>query len=161
MKQTFRLRPGQYLLFFLGMLVTANIFATVAFSSLVSPAFGDFLGGASGRNFILGTNGAITGINAGDYISGATAGSMLITGNGTQSISIQATNLTASGGVTIAGVTCNYDAGGDLDCVSGFVGSPPNAQGKTLLIGLEINTTTTHGDNNTASPGFDIVVNYI
>ena len=151
----------QRLLLALGLLITADIFATVAFSSLSNPTFGDLLSGASGRNFILGTNGAISGANAGDYISGATAGSILITGNGTQSISIQATNLTANGGVSIANVTCNYNASGDSDCVLGVTGSPPDAIGKTLLIGMEINTTMTHGDNATASPGFDLVVNYI
>lgn len=163
MAQATHSRPLQCLLLALSTTVTSAVFAAdpIGFSNLVSPAFGDLLAGASGRNFILGTNGFISGTDAADYISGAAAGSLLITGDPVQSISIQASNLTADGGVSIVNVTCNYDATGDQDCITGFSASPPTAAGKTLLLGVEINTTTTHGDNNTASPSFDIVVNYI
>jgi len=157
----FRAMPQLVLVFSLSVLVVIDCFAVVVLSSVVNPAFGDLLGGASGRNFILGTNGVVSGSNAADYVSGAYAGSLLITGNASQSISVQATNLTANGGVSIANVTCNYNGGGDTDCVAGFTGVPPDVTGKTLLIGVEINTTTIHGDNATASPGFDVVVNYI
>ena len=147
----------------LGMLMAAGVYAgkPIGFASVVNPTFGDLLGGASGRNFILGTTGAISGADAGDYIAGAAAGSVLITGSDNDSIDILATNLTANGGVTIANVTCNFDAGGDSDCDVGFSAGPPTKTGKTLLIGVEINTTQMHGDNATASPTFDIVVNYI
>ena len=147
----------------LGMLMAAIVHAgkPIAFASVVNPTFGDLLGGASGRNFIVGTTGAISGADAGDYITGAAAGSVFITGSDTNSIDILATNLTANGGVTIANVTCNYDATGDADCDVGFTAAPPTKTGKTLLIGLEINTTQVHGDNVTAAPSFDIVVNYI
>jgi len=158
-----RSRPAPFFLATFCMLITANSFAAnpLGFSSLVNPAFGDLLAGTSGRNFILGTNGAISGTDAVDYISGAMAGSLVITGDPAQSISIQASNLTADGGVNIVNVTCNYDASGDQNCVTGFTGSPPTNAGKILLMGVEINTTTTHGDNDTASPSFDIVINYI
>ena len=133
----------------------------IVFSSIINPSFGDLLGGASGRNFILSTNGTISGANASDYLFGAAAGSALITGQANTSIDILATNLTADGGVTIANVTCNYGGAGDQDCDVGFTGSPPKPSGQTLLIGVEINTTIVHGDNVTASPSLDIVINYI
>lgn len=147
----------------LALSLAAAVYAgrPVSFSSVVNPDFGDLLGGASGRNFILGTDGLISGANASDYIAGAAAGSVLIVGNASDSIDILATNLSADGGVTIANVTCNYGGAGDVDCDVGFTGSPPKPSGQTLLIGLEINTTQTHGDNASASPSFDIVINYI
>ncbi len=146
-----------------GIFMATAVFAgrPVVFSNVVSPSFGDLLGGASGRNFILGTNGTISGANASDYLFGAVAGSALITGQANTSVDILATNLTANGGVTIANVTCNYGGAGDQDCDVGFTGLPPKPSGKTLLIGLEINTTQVHGDNVTASPSLDIVINYI
>jgi len=146
-----------------GIFMATAVFAgtPITFSSVVNPSFGDLLGGASGRNFILGTNGTISGANASDYLFGAVAGSVLITGSASQSVDILATNLTANGGVSIANVTCNYGGAGDQDCDVGFTGLPPNLSGKTLLIGLEINTIQVLGDNVTASPSFDIVVNYI
>lgn len=166
MKQQTRSRRIRWLALTLGMLVSTNSFAPptpkpLVFSSLVNPTFGDLLAGVSGRNFILGTNGAVSGIDAADYVSGAAAGSLLITGDASTSVSIQATNLIADGGVSIVNITCNYDATGDQDCITGFTGAPPRSQGRILLIGMEINTTTTHGDNDTAAPSFDIVVNYI
>ena len=147
----------------LSTIATTSVFALdpIVFSSLVNPAFGDLLAGASGRNFILGTNGSISGTNAADYIRGAAAGSILISGDPSTSISIQASNLTADGGVSIVNITCNWDATGDQDCVTGFSATPPTSAGKVLLLGVEITTTTTHGDNDTAAPSFDIVVNYI
>lgn len=163
MAQVTRSRSLYWLVLALSIIVSANVFAAlkaITFSNLVNPTFGDLLGGVSGRNFILGTNGTISGANAGDYISGAAAGSVHISGSSKASISIQATNLTANGGVSIANVTCNYDATGDNDCVLGFTGAEPKSSGKTLLIGLEINTTTAHGDA-TAAPSFDIVISYI
>jgi hypothetical protein len=163
MAQAMHSRPIRWLLLTLGSLLTASAFAAppIGFSNLINPAFGDLLAGASGRNFILGTNGSISGTDAADYISGAAAGSLTISGSPTQSISIQASNLIADGGVSIVNVTCNYDATGDQNCITGFSGSPPTSAGKVLLIGVEINTTITHGDNDTAAPSFDIVVNYI
>jgi len=58
-------------------------------------------------------------------------------------------------------VTRNWDATGDQNCVTGFSATPPTASSKALLLGVEIITTSTHGDNDTAAPSFDIVVNYI
>lgn len=155
------MKPTRWLLLLACVLMSNSIMAVLNITNVVNPVFGDILSGASGRNFILGTNGVISGSNAGDYISGASAGSLLITGDQAQSISIVASNLTTDGGVSIANVTCNYDSGGDQDCVAGLTGAQPTLGGKTLLIGLEINTTQTHSDNDSSSPSFDIDVIFI
>ena len=148
-------------LLFVALLISSPLIAVLNITNVVNPVFGDVLSGASGRNFILGTNGLISGANSGDYISGASAGSLLITGDQAQSISIIASNLTANGGITIANVTCNYDNTGDVNCVTGLTGAQPTVGGKTLLIGLEINTTQTHSDNDAPAPTFDIDVIFI
>lgn len=163
MAQAIPCRPIRWLLLTMGILLANSSFAakSIGFSNLINPAFGDLLAGASGRNFILGTDGSISGTDAADYVSGAVAGSLTISGSPTQSVSIQASNLVADGGVSIINVTCNWDASGDQNCLTGFSATPPTAAGKILLLGLEITTTTTHGDNDIAAPSFDIVVNYI
>jgi len=129
-------------------------------SNAVNPSFGMLLGGASGRDFILNTDGTISGTNAADYLSGAVAGSLTISGTNGAAISILATNLSSNGGVTIVNVTCNYDNTGDQDCVLGFSTVASPGVGKNMSIGLEINTTQVHGDA-TPAPSFDIVVSYI
>ncbi len=145
------------------VLVPAVSFAVppISLSSAVNPSFGTFLGGPSGRDFILNTNGTIGGTNATDYLWGAVAGSITITGQNAAAISILATNLSSSGGISIVNVTCNLNNTGDQDCLLGFSGVAAPGQGETMSIGLEINTTQFHGDNVTASASFDIVVSYI
>ncbi len=162
MKQVIRRRLLHWLALVLGIFLGATVFARpISFSSIVNPSFGDLLAGPSGRNFILSTTGTISGANASDYVSGAVAGSVHIVGDANKDVDILATNLTAGGGVSIANVTCNYGGAGDVDCDVGFTGLPPKPQGKTMLIGLEINTTQVHSDNDNAAPSFDIVVNYL
>lgn len=151
----------QWPLLLTGILLSSPVIAILTLTSVVNPNFGDILSGASGRNFILSTSGIISGTNASDYISGASAGSLVITGDLAQSVSITATNLLANGGISIANVTCNYDNTGDQDCIVGLTGAQPTLAGKTLLIGLEINTTQIHNDTDTPAPSFDITVNYI
>jgi len=133
----------------------------ITFSSTVNPEFGTLKGGAAGRTFILTTLGTITGPNASDYLIGAKAGSVNITADNNKSIDILATNFITNGGVQIKNVTCNYDNTGDRDCKLGFTAVGKKGTGKNMTIGLEITTTIVHGENDTASPSFDIVVNYI
>jgi len=145
------------------VLVAAGTFAAppAKFNSPVNPSFGTVLGGASGRNFILNTDGTISGTNAADYLWGAVAGSVSIEAQNGAAIDILATNLSSNGGVAIVNVTCNYNNTGDQDCDLGFSALGVPSQGANMSIGLEINTTQVHGDNAAASPSFDIIVNYI
>ena len=151
-----------YIIAALLVLVTAGSFARpVALGNVVNPTFGTVVGGPSGQNFILNTDGTISGTNAADYILGASPGSIQIVGDNNAAIDILATNLGSDGGVTIVNVTCNYNNNGDQDCDLGFTDLAKPGQGSDMTIGLEINTTQLHGDNDTAAPSFDIVVNYI
>ena len=157
------------LLLFLLMLVICNSAAAkppsnpgpIQFSSVVEPDFGVLQGGPAGRDFILTTSGTIGGANAADYISGAVAGMVNIVADNNSSLDILATNLMADGGVTIVNVTCMYGNGPDMDCDQGFTGTGKKGHGEDMYIGLEINTTQVHGDNDTAAPSFDIVINYL
>ncbi len=130
-------------------------------SDATDPDFGTFETGASGRNFILGTDGSISGSDADAYIDGASAGSMVIHGSAVQKIDIIAQNLVDDGGISIANIICNYGGAGDTDCGTGIAAAAePTATGTSLLIGMDINTTTAHADGDTASPTFDIIVSY-
>lgn len=156
------------LLLFLLMLVAFNGEAAkknnpgpIQFSSVVDPDFGLLMGGPAGRDFILTTSGTISGADAADYISGAVAGMVNIVADNNSSLDILATNFTADGGVVIVNVTCIYGTGSDMDCDQGFTAVGRKGQGEDMYIGLEINTTQVHVDNDTAAPGFDIVINYI
>ena len=133
---------------------------SVSLGSTVNPSFGKILGGPAGRDIILNTDGTIGGTNAADYLYGAVAGSLTISGDNNAAIDILATNLSSNGGVTIVNVTCNYNNTGDQDCDLGFSTVAQPGRGADMSIGLEINTTQVH-DDATAAPTFDIVVNYI
>ena len=126
-----------------------------------NPDFGTFETGATDRNFVLRTDGSISGSNANAYVGGASAGSMMIHGSATQHIDIVAQNIVADGGVTITNIICNYGGAGDRDCKTGITaGAQPTPAGTPLLIGLDITTTKAHMDGDTAAPAFDIVINY-
>jgi len=142
---------------------TANIrfVAPLVMTDVSDPDFGTFESGGSGRNFILRTDGTITGANANAYVGGAKAGSVMIHGSAAQRIDIVAQNPVANGGVAIANVICNYGGSGDRNCASGITaGAQPTPTGTPLLIGMDINTTTAHTDGQYAAPTFDIVVTY-
>lgn len=140
---------------------SVRFISPLTLSNTVNPDLGTFATGPSGRNYILGTDGSISGTDANDYVGGASAGSMIIRGSATQKIDIVAQNLTDDGGVSIANVICNYDGNGDTDCSTGITAvASPSPAGTSLLIGMDINTTTSHADGDTASPSFDIVVSY-
>ncbi len=133
----------------------------VSMRNVINPDFGTLLGGTSGRNFILTTADTISGANANDYITGAVTGMVNIVGDNNAAVDILATNLTDDGGVSIVNVTCKYFNDPDMDCDLGFTVTTKKGRGRDMLIGLEINTTQVHGDNDTAAPSFDIVINYI
>lgn len=131
------------------------------FANTTNPSFGDFEAGALGRNFVLGTDGSISGTDADAYAGGANAGSIEIHGSAFNNIDIVAQNLADDGGVSITTITCDYGGTGSVDCVDGIsAAAAPTDTGTTLLLGLGVNTTTEHTDGNTAAPTFDIVVTY-
>lgn len=134
----------------------------LSFNSAVNPNLGNWNTGASGRNFILNTDGTVAGTNSTDYINNATAGSVNVVGSAFDTVDIVANNFVANGGVTINDVPCKYGAAAATTC--GGAGlttqAAPTNGGTALLLGVDVNTTTSHVDGDTASPTFDIVVSY-
>jgi hypothetical protein len=135
--------------------------APIAFAAAINPSFGVFDAGAVGRNFVLGTDGSISGTDAVAYAGGASAGSIKIQGSQFQNIDIVAQNLVADGGVSIASISCDYGGTGSTDCIAGIASAAaPTEAGTTLLLGLGVTTTTAHSDGSSAAPAFDIIVSY-
>ena len=141
--------------------VGIRFIAPLSFANKINPDFGRFEAGASGRHFILGTDGTISGIDAAAYVDGANAGSLEIHGSAFQKIDIIAQNIVDNGGISVTNILCNYGGAGDTDCGTGIsAAAAPTIPGTALLIGLDINTTTSHADGDSAAPAFDIVVTY-
>jgi hypothetical protein len=143
--------------------ITASIrfIAPVTLAAVVDPSLGDYAAGAMGRNFVLGTDGSISGTDAAAYVGGASVGSIKIQGSEFQNIDIVARNLLADGGVSITRVSCDYGGTGSTDCVSGIASAaPPTHAGTTLLLGLSVTTTAAHSDGSSAAPTFDIIISY-
>ncbi len=56
--------------------VGIRFIAPLSFANEINPDFGRFEAGTSGRHFILGTDGTISGTDAAAYVDGANAGSL-------------------------------------------------------------------------------------
>lgn len=143
--------------------ITASIrfLAPITFSNSVNPDLGFVDAGTSGRNFTLMTDGSVSGVNANEYRGGAQAGSVKIFGSNTQQIDIVAQNINNNGGVNVSNVICNYAGAGDVNCIDGIsAAAAPTDTGKILLLGLDVITTTSHLDGDSAAPEFDIVATY-
>lgn len=130
----------------------------ISFTSPVNVDFGYITTGATGRTFTIDTAGTVGGASVSDYLNGASAGSVNIVGSATQTIDITAGNYVPDGGVTPSAATCAYDGGGAAACALTAQAAP--GAGKALLVGLQIDTTGTSNDGDTAAPTFDIVVTY-
>ncbi len=145
------------------ILLTLLIAADAAFAALtvtetITPSFGLILGGPSGRQFILNTDGTITGANAADYISGAVAGEVEVkkTGGKVFPAYIVAENISTVGGLSVAAVLCKFHNDPQTTC-SGS-GISVSLQGKRrLLLGVNMSTTQIHS-GGTSSVSFDITV---
>jgi len=141
--------------------VGIRFLAPINLANTINPSFGAFEVGAIGRNFVLGVDGTISGVDATAYIGGASAGSVVLHGSEFHNVDIVAQNLINNGGVNIATVSCSYGGSGAADCLSGIsAAAAPGIAGTTLLLGLGVNTTVVHADGSVAAPAFDIVVTY-
>ena len=82
-------------------------------------------------------------------------------GSASQTISINTNNYTADQGVTPSNAVCKYNGGTEHACTTAnFTGVAAPDTGKTLLLGVEINSNGTQTDNMTVAPTFDVVVIY-
>jgi len=124
----------------------------------ISPGFGMIYGGPSGRQFILNTDGTITGADAADYITGAVAGEMEVkkTGGKVFPASIVAENISTVGGLSVAAILCKFH--NDPQTICSGSGISVSLQGKRrLLLGVDLSTTQVHS-GGTSSVSFDITV---
>jgi hypothetical protein len=141
--------------------ITVNTgFAAFTMIETVTPSFGLFIGGASGRQFVLNTDGVITGADAGDYMSGAVGGQLVLqkTG-GSVSANIVAENISTFGGLSVGSILCQYHKNPQTTC-SG-AGINVRLQGKRrLALGVDVTTTQFHAGGDTAGVSMDITVSF-
>ncbi len=133
-------------------------FAALTVTENIAPSLGTLLSGLTGRNFILNTDATVSGTNAADYLFGAVAGDLTVkkTG-GSQSANILADNFTQTGGVEIIGVPCKWHTDAATTC--GTPGINITLQGsRTLLVGVDLNTTQSHSGGDSPTATYDITV---
>lgn len=152
--------------------LTSNFTATVNFTQPFTVAestqmtFGTLIAGVA-TSYVITTASAATSGAGGGVIGGApAAGDFRIddTGTATTTLSVVVNNLTADNGVTPTSPTCAYNGGGELSCAAPITGLVnPNsgtAAAKTLLVGMTLVIDGTQADGTTASPSYDVVVQY-
>jgi len=133
-------------------------FAALTVTENTAPSLGTLLGGVTDRNFILNTDATVSGTNAADYLFGAVAGSLLVkkTGGG-QSANILADNFTQTGGVTIIGVPCKWHTDTATTCDGSGINITVQGN-RTLLVGVDLNTTQSHSGGDSPTATYDITV---
>jgi hypothetical protein len=133
-------------------------FAAVTVTENVAPTLGTLLGGASGRNFILNTDQTVSGTDSADYLFGAVSGDLTVkqTG-GPASANILADNFSTTGGVTVNGVPCKWHTDTATTCDGSGINITVQGS-RTLLVGIDLDTTQVHSGSDTASATYDITV---
>jgi hypothetical protein len=143
------------------LLIAANAaFAAFTMTEIITPSFGLFIGGVSGRQFILNTDGVITGADSADYMFGALGGQLELKKTGGKvSANITAENITTFGGLSVGAILCQYHNGPQTTCHG--PGINVSLQGKRrLALGVDVTTTQFHGGGDTASVSMDITVTF-
>ena len=133
-------------------------FAALTVTENTAPSLGTLLAGASGRNFILNTDATVSGTDAADYLFGAVAGSLTVkkTGGG-QSANILADNYSTTGGVTINAVPCKWHTDTATTCDGSGINITVQGN-RTLLVGVDLNTTQIHSGGDAPTATYDITV---
>jgi len=135
-------------------------FAALFVTESVTPSLGTLLGGASGRNFILNTDGSVSGTDAADYLFGAVSGDVTLkkTGGG-QSASIVADNFSTTGGVSINAVPCRWGTDPATTCDgSGINVTLSSGRTEHLLVGVDLDTSQVHSGGDSPTATYDITV---
>ncbi|MCZ6643695.1 MAG: hypothetical protein O7F71_19135 [Gammaproteobacteria bacterium] len=124
----------------------------------ITPTFGFFVTGLSGRQFILNTDSSITGADTADYLFGAVAGEIRIRKRGGAARgNIVAENISTTGGLSVAAVLCKFQNQPQTICNAPGINVTLRER-RTLLLGLDVTTTQVHGGGDIASVQFDISV---
>jgi len=109
--------------------------------------------------YTIDTTGAVTPSNGGETVGGShQAGNINLTGSASQMVDISATNYAANNGVTPSNATCSYNGGAAAAC--SLTSQTPPGAGKTLLVGVQVAADGTQTAGTSATPTFDIVINY-
>jgi hypothetical protein len=113
--------------------------------------------------YTINTAGVVTPGGGGQVLYGTpNAGSFLIHGSSTDTISINVTSYTTGGiggGVTLSAPTCSYNGGAPVACALSTQAAPTSA-GKTLLLGITVTVNASQTANTTATPTFTVTVVY-
>ena len=133
-------------------------FAAFTMTETTTPSLGTLLGGESGRNFILNTDGSVSGTDAADYLFGAVSGDLTVKKTaGSQSANIVADTFSTTGGVIIKGVPCKWDTDTATTCDgSGINVTLTSGQTKNLLVGVDLDTSQVHSGGDTPTATYDI-----
>lgn len=131
-------------------------------TEVVTPSLGQFWGGPAGRQFVLNTDGTITGANAADYLGGAVAGEvrLRIASQGGFPANIVADNVSTLGGLSVGAVLCQYHNQPQTIC--GPPGMNVTVRGNRILaLGVDVTTTQFHNDGDVASVTLDITLTFL
>ena len=134
--------------------------AAITVTTTVTPSLGLVLAGASGRQFILNTDGTVSGANAADYLVGAVSGQVEVrkTG-GAGSATIVADVISTTGGVTVNAIPCRWHNDPQTTCdPPGIVAAMQNNDTRILYVGVDITTSQVHSDGDIASVTYEITV---
>ena len=135
-------------------------FAAITITEVTTPDLGTLLSGGWPRNFILNTDGSVSGTDAADYLFGAVSGDLTVkkTG-GSQSANILADNFSQTGGVSINAVPCKWDTDTATTCDgSGITVTLTSGQTKNLLVGVDLDTTQVHSASDSPTATYDITI---
>jgi hypothetical protein len=113
--------------------------------------------------YTINTAGVVTPSGGGVVLYGTpNAGSFLIHGSATETISISVGSYTTGGvggGVSLSAATCSYNGGAPGACTLSTQAAPTSA-GKTLLLGVTVTVNASQTANTTATPTFTVTVVY-
>jgi hypothetical protein len=100
----------------------------------------------------------VSGTDAADYLFGAVAGKLTVkqTG-GSASANILADNFTSTGGVTIMGVPCKWHSDAATTCDGSGINITVQGS-RTLLVGVDLDTTQAHSGGDSPTATYDITV---
>ena len=128
---------------------------------IVTPGLGTIIGGPSGRQFTLNTDGTVTGADAADHLFGSVSGVVLLQKQQPPApINIVAENVTTNGGLTVNAIPCAWHNQPQTTCNG--PGINVTAVGRRRLqLGVDITTSQTHAGGDTASISFDITVTFL
>lgn len=143
------------------LIVPAAAFCSLAVTQTGPPDLGVIVSGDSGRQFILNTDGTISGTHSGDYVSGATAGSFTIEDTSSPAtLNIAVMIVGTFGGLEVNEALCSYNGSAQQTC-SGSGMSVVSSGTGTLRLGLDVTTSAVHRGGDVASATLELTVSYL